>query len=85
MSCIKKLQNNELTSEEYEFIKTALLKEKKKNTSHNLLDNYLDKLIDIWVDAFRNNKVISEKDRNIVRESLALMKQSENLYNQKWS
>lgn len=82
MSCIKKLQNNELTSEEYEFIKTALLKE-KKNTSHNLLDNYLDKLIDIWVDVFRNNKVISEKDRNIVRESLALMKQSENLYNQK--
>ena len=43
----------------------------------------MDKLIDIWVDAFRNNKVISEKDRNIVRESLALMKQSENLYNQK--
>ena len=48
-----------------------------------LLDKYLDKLISIWVDAFRNSKSVPEHDRNVVRESLALMKQRSELYNQR--
>lgn len=82
VSSIKKLQQSNLTCEEFDFIKSALLQE-KKNTSHELLDKYLDKLINIWVDAFRNSKSVPEHDRNVVRESLALMKQRGSLYNQK--
>ena len=82
VSSIKKLQQGGFSKEEYDFIKNALLQE-KKNTSHDLLDKYLDKLISIWVDAFRNSRTVPEPDRNVVRESLALMKQRGSLYNQK--
>ncbi len=82
VSSIKKLQQGSFTHEEYDFIRTALLQE-KKNTTHDLLDKYLDKLINIWVDAFRNSKTVPEHDRNVVRESLSLMKQRGGLYNQK--
>lgn len=82
IAAIKKLQRGDFSPEEFVFIKNALLQE-KKNIPHGLLDRYLDKLINIWVDAFRNSKAVSEHDRNIVRESLALMKQRGELYNQK--
>lgn len=82
IASIKKLQNSDFNEDEFTFIKTALLKE-KRNTSHKLLDKYLDKLISIWVDAFRNNQSVPESDRNIVRETLTLMKQRGGLYNQK--
>lgn len=82
VSSIKKLQSGKFSSEEFRFIQTALLQE-KKNTSHEILDQYIDKLISIWVDAFRNSKAVPEHDRNVVRESLALMKLRGELYNQK--
>lgn len=82
VSSLRKLQDSKLNKEEIELIKTALLKE-KVNTPHVLLDKYLDKLISIWVDAFRNSKSVPEHDRNVVRESLALMKQRSELYNQR--
>ena len=82
VSSLRKLHYSKLNSEELEFIKTALLKE-KVNTPHILLDKYIDKLITMWVDAFRNSKSVPEHDRNVVRESLALMKQRSELYNQR--
>ena len=82
VSSLRKLQGSKLNDDEIAFIKTALLKE-KVNTPHVLLDKYLDKLISIWVDAFRNSKSVPEHDRNVVRESLALMKQRSELYNQR--
>ena len=82
VSSLRKLQDSRLSNEELKLIKTALLKE-KRNTPHLLLDKYLDKLISVWVDAFRNSKTVPEHDRNVVRESLALMKQRSELYNQR--
>lgn len=82
MASIKKLQQGGFSKEELAFIRTALLRE-KQCYSHSLLDKYLDKLMSIWVDAFRNSKTVPEHDRNVVRETLALMKQRGQLYNQK--
>lgn len=82
VSSIKKIQNGNFSPEEVSFLQTALLQE-KKNTTHEILDQYIDKLISIWVDAFRNSKTVPEHDRNVVRESLALMKLRGELYNQK--
>ena len=82
VSSLRKLHESRLNEDEIALIKTALLKE-KVNTPHVLLDKYLDKLISIWVDAFRNSKSVPEHDRNVVRESLALMKQRSELYNQR--
>ena len=82
VSSMKKLQQGNFSPEEYSFIKAALLQE-KKNSPHDFLDSYLDRLINTWVDAFRNSKSVPEHDRNVVRESLALMKQRGSLYHQK--
>ncbi|WP_346907187.1 DNA cytosine methyltransferase [Faecalicatena orotica] len=82
VTSIKKLHDGDFNKDELAFIKCALLKE-KKNISHKLLDKYLDKLINIWTDAFRNSPSVPEADRNVVRETLALMKQRGELYNQK--
>lgn len=82
VTSMQKLQNGNFNEDEFAFIRTALLKE-KKNTSHNLLDKYIDRLINIWVDAFRNSQAVPEPDRNVVRETLSLMKQRGDLYNQK--
>lgn len=82
VSSLRKLHESRLNEDEIALIKTALLKE-KVNTPHVLLNKYLDKLISIWVDAFRNSKSVPEHDRNVVRESLALMKQRSELYNQR--
>ena len=82
VSSLRKLHESRLNEDEIALIKTALLKE-KVNTPHMLLDKYLDKLISIWVDAFRNSKSVPEHDRNVVRESLALMKQRSELYSQR--
>ena len=82
VSSLRKLHESKLNEDEIALIKTALLKE-KVNTPHVLLNKYLDKLISIWVDAFRNSKSVPEHDRNVVRESLALMKQRSELYNQR--
>lgn len=82
VSSLKKVQNGKFTPFEYSMIKRALLEE-KKHVSHELLDSYLDKLIASWVDAFRNSKSVPEHDRNVVRESLDLMKQRGDLYTQK--
>jgi DNA (cytosine-5)-methyltransferase 1 len=82
VTSIKKLQSANFNGDEFSFIRTALLKE-KKNIPHKLSNKYLDKLINIWTDAFRNSKTVPEHDRNVVRETLALMKQRGNLYNQK--
>lgn len=81
VSALGKLQAGNLSDAEILMIKNALLEE-KKHTAHKLLESYLDKLIAAWVDAFRNSNV-PEKDRNVVRESLALMKQRNELYIQK--
>lgn len=82
VSSMRKLNDCGLSKEELKLIKTALLKE-KVNTPHVLLDKYLDRLISVWIDAFRNSKTVPEHDRNVVRESLALMKQRSELYNQR--
>lgn len=81
VSTIKKAQKSNFTSEEFSFIKIALLQE-KLNVSNGPLDSYIDRLIALWVDAFRNSK-IPESNRNVVRESLSLMKLRSTLYNQK--
>lgn len=82
IASMKKLQRGGFSKEELMFIQTALLRE-KQCYSHTLLDKYLDKLMSMWVDAFRNSKSVPEHDRNVVRETLALMKQRGQLYHQK--
>ena len=60
------------------FLEKAIKNEKNhvKNPSYT---TYINKIQDAFVTAFRNNKAIPEDDRNIVRQSLNLMKNQNNI------
>lgn len=82
VSLQEKMKTNEMSDDEKNFLNNALLEEKKSIKVYSF-NNYLDDLINIWVNTFRNNKEVSEGKRNVVREMLSLMKERENLFIQK--
>ena len=81
-TAFKKIQKEIFSETEYEFIKNALLHEKTV-IRNDCADAYLGKVIGMWTDAFRNDRNVPECDRNVVKESLALMKQRNNLHTQR--
>ena len=82
ISSLSKLKKLSLSKEEYTFLKRAILQEKQNIANADLI-RYIDKIINLWLETFRNNKLVDESSRNVVREALSLMKQRHVLYNQK--
>jgi DNA (cytosine-5)-methyltransferase 1 len=58
---------------------TKAIKGEKTHLKNPSYSSYIDRLKDSFVSAFRNNKNISEDDRNIVRQALNLMKNQNNI------
>ena len=73
LEIIEKLDHSEFSIEQREFIQNSTL-EKKNDIDIPELYSFMDYLSDQFVSAFRNNKVISEEERNIVRQALNLIK-----------
>ncbi len=70
---IKKIPHLNLQKHETEFLLTSI----KANKPHYHVperDHYFDTLNDHFVDLFRNNSVIPEKQRNVIRQSINLLK-----------
>lgn len=60
------------TSTQKDFVMNALLS--KKNEINNLaLKAFCEELTNLFVEAFRNHKDVSEDDRNVIRQALSLI------------
>lgn len=73
LSILKKVRCGAYTDSERDFLLRSVLAEKDAIDSPALCA-YVDKAAERFVEAFRNNKAISEDDRNIVRQALNLIK-----------
>jgi len=73
LSILKKIRGDSYSESEQAFLLQSILAE-KNNIENKALDVYIDKIADRFVNAFRNNKEISEDNRNVVRQALNLIK-----------
>lgn len=73
IALLGKLEGADFSPEEKEFLHQASVA-KKNVFSVPEWDAYIDMLHDKFVNAFRNNKDVKEEKRNIVRQTLNLMK-----------
>lgn len=78
LSILKKIECGKYTESEKKFLLQSILTEKNTIDSSELC-SYLNKVEERFVSAFRNNKAISEDDRNIVRQALNLLKAQQDL------
>lgn len=67
------LEKSNFTTEQKEFIKQSTV-ENKNDIHIPELDDFMDSLGEQFVSAFRNNNIVSEEERNIVRQALNLIK-----------
>ena len=78
ISILKTIENGSFTPSEKAFLLHSILAE--KNTIPNpALAQYTDRAAEQFVNAFRNNKTISEDQRNVIRQCLNLLKAQEDL------
>lgn len=61
-----------LSSSQKEFIKKAIL-DNKTEIDNTELKTLCEELSNAFVEAYRNNKTVSEDDRNVIRQALALI------------
>lgn len=73
LEIIGKLNQSDFSIEQKEFIQNSIL-DRKNDIDIPELDSFMDYLSDKFVSVFRNNKVISEEERNIVRQALNIIK-----------
>lgn len=73
LSILKKISVDYFPESEQDFLLQSIRAE-KNNIGNKPLSVFIDKIADRFVSAFRNNKVISEDDRNVVRQALNLIK-----------
>ncbi len=73
ISILKSIEDGKYTEREKAFLLHAILSEKNSISNPNLCQ-YIDRVADQFVNAFRNNKTIPEDARNIVRQGLNLLK-----------
>lgn len=73
LSILEKLDQGTFSESELSFVKKAILSE--KNTIEvPELSAFLDRISDRFVNAYRNNKLIPEDDRNIIRQAIHLIR-----------
>ena len=73
ISILKTIETGEFSESEKAFLLHSILAE-KNSIANPELAQYIDRVADQFVNAFRNNKAIPEDDRNIVRQGLNLLK-----------
>ncbi len=73
ISILKTIQESTYTQRERAFLLHSILAEKTNITNADL-EQYIDRVAEQFVNAFRNNKAIPEDDRNVVRQGLHLLK-----------
>lgn len=78
LSILKKIQHGKYSDSERKFLLQSILSEKNTIDSPELY-SYVDRVAERFVSAFRNNKAISEDDRNVVRQALNLIKAQQGL------
>ena len=73
ISILKTIEGGEFSESERAFLLHSILAE-KNSIVNPALAQYIDRIADQFVNAFRNNKAIPEDDRNIIRQGLNLLK-----------
>lgn len=73
ISILKTIDSGKFNENEKAFLLHSVLAE-KNNITNPALVQYIDRVADQFVNAFRNNRAIPEDDRNIVRQGLNLLK-----------
>lgn len=73
LSTLESLQGSNLSEKEKTYILKAMLLQKQVMHVPSL-EAFTDKLSEKFVDAFRNDKVVTEVERNVVRQALNLIK-----------
>ena len=73
ISILKTIEGSEFSGSEKAFLLHSILAE-KNSIANPALAQYIDRVADQFVNAFRNNKIIPEDDRNVVRQGLNLLK-----------
>ena len=73
LNALETVQASSMTDAQKQYLFSAILL-KKQEVIIPELETYVDKLSDKFVDAFRNSNAVSEKERNIIRQGLNLIK-----------
>jgi len=73
ISILKTIEAGKFSESEKTFLLHSILAE-KNSISNPALAQYIDRVTDQFINAFRNNKAIPEDDRNVVRQGLNLLK-----------
>lgn len=73
ISILKTIEAGKYSESEKAFLLHSILAE-KNSIANPALAQYIDRVADQFVNAFRNNKAIPENDRNVVRQGLNLLK-----------
>ena len=72
LASMRAIQTLNLTSDQQDFIQSAILAEKNEIRCDALV-HFCQELETVFVDAFRNNKIIPEDERNVVRQALMMI------------
>lgn len=73
LNALEFIQKNIIDANQKEYLLNAILMKKQEINIPELAD-YTDKLSERFVDSFRNSKDVSENERNIIRQTLNLIK-----------
>lgn len=73
LNVLETIQASSMTALQKQYLFSAILM-KKQEIIIPELEAYVDKLSDKFVDAFRNSNAVSERERNIIRQGLNLIK-----------
>lgn len=72
LACRKAIRHLDLSEDQKSFMLKAIL-DNKTEISNPELKSFCDELSNAFVEAYRNNKVVAEDDRNVIRQALALI------------
>lgn len=78
LSVLGAVQSSNIPESQKEYVSHAILL-KKQTTELPELDAFIDKLSGKFVDAFRNSKSVTEAERNVIRQALALIKRQSSI------
>lgn len=73
LAALETVQDSAIPKEQKEYILKSMLLQKQQMSVPEL-EEFTDKLAEKFVDAFRNDKIVSEATRNVIRQALNLIK-----------
>lgn len=74
LNVLEAVQDSQMTDEQKSYLYKSMLLQ-KQITEIPELEAFTDKLEEKFVDAFRNDKIVTEKERNVIRQALRLIKE----------